>query len=349
MTADLVKCRFCGSLVSERRLEKHIKRVHGQSRSNGVDAEKHLTIISGQQLAKARDIEKVARVLEVFPKRGLKLLEKLERVYPSDPDVCFNKGVALLRLNRIEEAIASFQKTLRLDNNHKRARSGLKMAMSAMNMLSLYSNTTNDMKRTGKEVDEMGTVANEARQNGFLELALKMGEIMLKLDKEKFGALNDLGMTYALMRRYEKALVCYEGALEIKPDMSEALSNKALLKMMTHRLDEAFSLYERVVVLKPDFLQGWYHLGVISIESGKDDAAMKYLDRATELNDEYYLAWLAKYELLRRQGRLEEAKECSNKAIELNPEYAAEVLLAEGSGKGGLSVHTSHMEAKRER
>lgn len=273
------------------------------------------------------------RLLTYSPKKGLKFLHRLELTYSPNVDVYYNMGVVLLRLNKLEEAARYFEKTLQLKADYEDARENLDLIMRIKIIL--------NKKHTEADLEEMGTLANYAREGELFDLAKKIGALMVDVDKEKIGALNDLGLTFQAQREFDEATKYYDKALEIEPKMFEALSNKAFCMMQTDRFDEAYRLYEKSIELKNDFLQGWYHLGYINIKRENYPEALNCLDKAIELNDEYYLAWFAKYTLLTKMKRTEEAERCLNKATELNLEYAAQLALGEGK-----KVHTTNMHSK---
>lgn len=276
---------------------------------------------------------KAMRLLEYSPKKGFKFLRKMELAYSPNVDVYYNMGVALLHLNRLEDAMRYFEKTLRLEENHEPARENLDQLQRIMKIL--------NKKCTEEDIEEMGTLANIARESKLFDIALRIGSIMVEVDSEKKGSLNDLGLTYQAQKKFEEAAEYYDMALKIDPDMAEALSNKAFCMLISNRLDDAYRLCERSVELNPDFLQSWYHLGLIDINRANYDEALNHLNRAIELNDEYYLAWIAKYDLFCRMKKPEEAERCLDKAIELNPEFAAQIVL----GKAGR-IHTTNMHSK---
>jgi tetratricopeptide (TPR) repeat protein len=302
-----------------RKLQKHIERVHALAKKRGTVPESRLL--------------KAMRLLTYSPEKGFKFLQRLEVTYSPNADVYYNMGVALLRLNKLEVAARYFEKTLQLEADHKCARENLDLIVRTKTIL--------NKKHTEADLEEMGTLANYAREGELFDLAKKIGDIMVDVDKEKTGALNDLGLTFQAQKEFDEAIKYYDKALEIEPDMFEALSNKAFCMMITNRYDEAYRLYKRSIELRIDFLQGWYHLGYINIERGNYAEALNCLDKALELNDEYYLAWFAKYELLTKMKRTEEAERCLNKATELNFEFAAQLALGEGE-----KVHTTNMHAK---
>ena len=276
---------------------------------------------------------KALRLLTISPKKGLNFLHTLELTYAPNVLVYFNMGVVLLRLNKLEEAARYFEKTLQLKADYEDARQNLGLIVRTMTIL--------NKKNTETDLEEMGTLADYAREAELFELAKIIGTLMVDVDKEKMRSLNDLGLTFQAQKKFNKAIKYYDIALEIKPDMFEALGNKAYCMMLTDRFDEAYKLYEKSIEVKNDFLQGWYHLGYINIKRENYPEALKCLDKAIELNDEYYLAWFAKYDLLTKMNRKKEAERCLNKATELNVEYAVQHALGEGK-----KTHTTNMHSK---
>src|SRR3989337_3671138 len=129
---------------------------------------------------------KAMRLLEYSPKKGFKFLRKLELTYAPNVDVYYNMGVALLRLNKLEEAAKYFEKTLQLKADYEDARENLELTARARDIIS--------RKCTEGDLEEMGTLANYARDAGLFALAIKIGNFMVEVDKKKVGALNDLGL-----------------------------------------------------------------------------------------------------------------------------------------------------------
>ena len=269
------------------------------------------------------------------PMKGLEVLRRLEVNYPPDVDVYYNAGVALLHLGRYDEAERYFEKAFQIEPDNEYVRENLYSLLSLKKILS---------KRCSQDdLEEMGTVANTARDAGMLELAERIGNLMVDIDRGP-GAFNDLGLTFQYQQEFEKAIQCYDKALGIDPDMREALSNKAFCLMMTEKLDEAYTLYKRILEMTPDFLQGWYHMGVINVWKEKYEEALPHLDKAIELNDEYYLAWFAKFEALKKLKRTDQANQCLEKAMSLNPEHCMELALGVAD-----FVQTTHMHTKNPR
>ena len=303
----------------KKKLQKHNEKVH-------TLAEKRVQV-PGSRLLKAM------RLLAYSPKKGLKFLHRLELTYSPNVDVYYNMGIVLLRLNKLEDAAEYFEKTLQLEADYEDARQNLDLLMRIKIIL--------NKKHVEADLEELGTLADYAREGELFDLAKQICEVMVDVDTEKVGALNDSGLTFQAQKKFEEAMKYYDKALEIEPDMFEALSNKAFCLMITKRNDEAYRHYKRSIELRNDFLQGWYHLGLINIERGNYAEALDCLDKAIELNDEYYLAWFAKYTLFTKMKRTVEADHCLDKAMELNFEYTVQLALGEDE-----KTHTTNMHAK---
>jgi tetratricopeptide (TPR) repeat protein len=212
--------------VSRKKFHKHMRQFHTQKTELEIPKPRALKGWSIPEAQWLRAIE----LLADSPEKGLEVLRKLEVNYPPNVDVYYNTGVALLHLGRYDEAERYFEKALQTEPDNEYIRENLDSLLSLKKILS---------KRCSQDdLEEMGTVANTARDAGRLELAERIGNLMVDIDRGP-GAFNDLGLTFQYQQEFEKAIQCYDKGLGIDPDMREALSNKAFCLMMTEKLDEA--------------------------------------------------------------------------------------------------------------
>src|SRR3990170_5948486 len=112
-------------------LQKHMKKVH-------AGFEKRRIIPESCML-------KAMRLLEYSPKKGFKFLRKLELTYAPNVDAYYNMGVALLRLNKLEEAAKYFEKTLHLKADYEDARENLGLIVRIRTILN-KKNTETDLE-----------------------------------------------------------------------------------------------------------------------------------------------------------------------------------------------------------
>ena len=275
----------------------------------------------------------LSKILIPSPREGIESVNSVLR-HNQKADDYYDMAMTFLRLGELEQAESCFKDALNLEPGDGDTQKALDLTRKAMRILG----GTEELQAS--DLDWMGTVLHIARDGEMFELALKVGEKMVEVDTGG-GALNDLGLVYLSMDQNDKALECFDRALQIEPDMPEALVQKALCLMIDEKYDEASALYTRALQSKPDFPQGWYNLGVISIRKENYEEAIRLLDKAIGLNDEYYMAWFAKFQALERLRRTADAERCLKRAMALNPSYVMKSL----AGKG-IDRHTSNIHAK---
>jgi protein O-GlcNAc transferase len=128
-----------------------------------------------------------------------------------------------------------------------------------------------------------------------------------------------LGNALAAQGRVDQAIVHYERALALMPDLAEAHNNLGIALVTQGKIDQAIAHYERALALKPDYAEAHNNLGLALVAQGKIDQAIAHYERALALKPDY-------------------AEAHSNLLLTLN--YA--------SGKDSAAVYSAHVDfAKR--
>jgi len=73
--------------------------------------------------------------------------------------------------------------------------------------------------------------------------------------------------------RLEEAVVCFERALQLKPEMAAVHYNLGNALHALDRLEEAEASYERAVALDPDYAKAYHNLGCVLCAQGRHDTA----------------------------------------------------------------------------
>ena len=156
----------------------------------------------------------------------------------------------------------------------------------------------------------------------FLEKAVKVS----KKGREKAGALNNLGIAlsrWALIKgkepeearkKYEKAIECYDRALEINPNFVEAWNNKGNVLDELGRYEEAIECYDKALEINPNYAEAWNNKGVTLSMLRRYEEAIECFDRALEINPNYAKVWYNKGNVLGKLERHKEAVESKGKA-----------------------------------
>jgi tetratricopeptide (TPR) repeat protein len=139
----------------------------------------------------------------------------------------------------------------------------------------------------------------------------------------------DGGNVYFYKREYNKALDCYEKALDIDPNNGYAWYYKGGSLYYLQRYNEAIASYDKAIKINPDYAEAWIAIGLSLHNLQRYNEAIASYDKAIKINPDYAYAWHCKGGSLHNLQRYNEAIECYDKAIKINPDYA-EAWIAKG-------------------
>jgi tetratricopeptide (TPR) repeat protein len=144
------------------------------------------------------------------------------------------------------------------------------------------------------------------------------------------------GNEYFYKEEYNKAIQCYDRALEIEPNNADIWNNKghALDDLGNH--EEAIQCYDKALELDSNHAIAWNNKGFALAKLGKYNEAIQCYDKTLELDSNHAIAWNNKgFALgyptaiarawnnkglaLENLGNHEEALQCYDKALELDP------------------------------
>jgi superkiller protein 3 len=88
--------------------------------------------------------------------------------------------------------------------------------------------------------------------------------------------------------RYPEAIVCYDHAVQLKPDYYQAWSNRGSAYAKWYRYEDAIASYNVALKLKPEDAGIWYNKACCYASGGHVEQAMETLQKALALNPEEY-------------------------------------------------------------
>ena len=138
-----------------------------------------------------------------------------------------NRGVALQKLGRHEEALAAYDRAVALKSDYANA----------------HFNRGSLLKRMGRH-----------------EEALASYDRAILLNPLHAEALNNRAALLQVMHRPDEALRGYDQVLAIQPDHAEALNNRGTVLASLGRMDEAEQMFRRACEVRPNFSDPWYNL-----------------------------------------------------------------------------------------
>lgn len=183
----------------------------------------------------------------------------------------------------------------------------------------------------------------EKRYQDFKNLREELSEIYFKLTGEKIKEetpeeleaweLVNKGASLANLGKYQEAIICYNNALEINPNLEGAWNNKGVALENLNKYQEAIVCFDRAIVINAKFDQPWYNKGNIFYTLGKFQEAIFCLQKALEINPMHIWAWIGMGIVLENLEKFQDAIYCYEKAIKLNPKCV------EAWYNAGISFH----------
>jgi tetratricopeptide (TPR) repeat protein len=97
--------------------------------------------------------------------------------------------------------------------------------------------------------------------------------------------LREVGKLYDANGEYDRALACFDRAVEFKPDLPEAWYIRGNALFNLGRYEEAIASYDKAVAIKPDYHQAWYNRGVALGNLGRLEEAIASYDQAVAIKN----------------------------------------------------------------
>ena len=170
---------------------------------------------------------------------------------PANPRAHDNLGIVLAGLGRVQDAIAHYELSLRIDPSAPEA----------------HYNYANALWQTGRS-----------------EEAISQYQEALRIRPADIKAHTKLGNVLQLMGRTQPAIDQYEQALRINPDYAEAHNNLGMALVVRGRIPEGIAHYERALQIDPHLAAAHCNLGLALERTGRVPEAIAHCEQALEIN-----------------------------------------------------------------
>ena len=207
---------------------------------------------------------------------------------PDHADALVNRGNALGKLRRREDALASYDRALELRPAHVEAlvrRGGTLLDLRKYDeALKSYDRALALRPDYAEALVNRGVTLHELKQSAD---ALSSYDRALAIEPNNIDALTNRGVALHDLGRYGEALASHERALAAQPDHAAALSNRGLSLHKLGRVDEALASYDRALALQPDYADALVNRGVTLHDLERFDEALASYDRAIALRSDH--------------------------------------------------------------
>ena len=221
------------------------------------------------------------------------LFEHATRVTRGNHIAHINLGSALMRENRVEEAIANFKEAIRIRPTY---------------------------------YDGWNSLGNALSRQGQFADALKSYSESLRFNPAFADAYNGAGFSLANLNRTTEAAEQYAAALRLKQDFPEAHFNFASLLESQGKLKEAEQHYTDALRYKPGLAEARTALGLLAMRQGKFADAVAQFTTVVHLRPDDPDAHLRLGVALSNQQKVEAAMTEFRETLRLRPETPAALV-----------------------
>lgn len=165
-------------------------------------------------------------------------------------------------------------------------------------------------------------------QKGDVDAAIEQFRLALQIQPD---AKTFCRLAEALLgkRQPDEAIVYFNKAIELDPDMAIAYDGLGRAYMAKRQLDDASQNFQKALQIQPDMPLSWYNLGNVCAETGKFDMAVACFQKAVGLQDDFAPAHNNLANIFEMEGRAGEAIAQWRAALKSNPNLtSAQVNLA---------------------
>jgi tetratricopeptide (TPR) repeat protein/CHAT domain-containing protein len=253
-------------------------------------------------------------------KDAIACFDKILKLKPNDYETWFVRGVALEKLYKFEEALNSYRNALKINSIYDRAWQG---CGNVLIFLEQYEDAIISFDKAIEFGSNDGqTWSNRGSALAILERyeeSIFSYNTALKLDPDDPSTWNNRGTALVNSENLEEAIASFDKAVEIQPSFHEAWSARgnAFLQLELYR--EALASFDKAVKLEPENYEAWSNHGIALTNLQRYKEAIHSFDKAIEIKSNYLAAWNGRGLVLLKSGNLEYAIASFDKAIEFKP------------------------------
>jgi tetratricopeptide (TPR) repeat protein len=166
-------------------------------------------------------------------------------------------------------------------------------------------------------------LGNVLGQAGRKQEAILQYEQALRIKPNLAEAQNNLGSDLQQIGKLDEAMEHFDQALRIEPDYAEAHDNLGFVLFQLHKVPEAKAQYEEALRLKPDLADAHRNLGNVLVGLGNVTEAIQHFEEALRIKpDDSRAHCNLGVALLGQAGRVREAIGHLEQALRIDPGYA---------------------------
>lgn len=278
--------------------------------------------------------QRIARIIEID-----EVLSELHQTGDHQAALLYEQGNIFSANTQYEEAIASYDKALRLKPDFSQAwfnRASIlyqvgKYRESLISYERALQINSDDHEAWQSRGDVLGHL-------GRYEEAIASYDRSLQIEPNQYRSWYDRGVALSLLGRYNEAILSFDKTLIINPNQYRTWYNRGVVLGNLGRYIEALNSYDIALKLNPNDREVWKNQGAMLGNLERYEEEIFAYQKALELDNSDYEVWYNKGMAFRQLGRYEEAVISFDKALKLNPNDD-EVWYNRGNTLGDLSKY----------
>ena len=244
-----------------------------------------------------------------------------------------NLGYILWQSGRFAEAIAEYQKALKIKPDFAAAHNNLGAVLlqnkqrvdGARGQNGVFDEAIEHYRRA-LQINPDFTKAHinlgdALLQKGQIDEAIAHFQKALETQPNDAETETAFGNALSQKRQVDEAIKHYQKALQIDPDYPEARYNLGNAFVAEGKYNDSIAAYEAAIRLRPDHYDAHHNLGCLLAAIGKNDEALKQFNEALRINSNSAESHCYLGILLGRMGHREEGIAHLHEALRLKPDY----------------------------
>jgi tetratricopeptide (TPR) repeat protein len=294
----------------------------GQQPPQGANP-RHSPPPGGSNEFEALHLLALSRLQQQDYEAGVNLLTAALRLAPGSVEAWANLGLALVAIDRHDEAVASFDRALAIRPDFAEV---LCSRGVALGKLGRYEQALAGFDHAlAIRPDYPEALYNRGVMLGHLERhehAVDSYDRALAIDPTHAKALNNRGNALGHLGRNEEAIASFDRALAIRPDFTEALINRGLTLAELGRHDDAIADFDRALAIEPGRAETLFNRGNALVSLNRPEEAIASFDQAIAIRPRWPDAISNRGMALVNLNRQTEAIASFVSATALEPDHA---------------------------
>ena len=276
---------------------------------------------------------------------ALASFDKAIRIKPDMVEAHNNRGNILCGMGRHAEALPSYDKAASLQPRYAPSFYNRGVALQALRRfdeaLQSYGKALEIQANYAQAWSNRGTVLREMKR---LDQALQSFDNCLRLNPQDHAGWYNRGTILRDLKRPSEALEGFNMALAIKPDFFEALNNRGVILQQLYRFQPALADFEKALAIRPGDFDARLNQAGILRDLNRLEEALSLAEELAAANPDSAEAQSNLGTVLHRMKRHAQALESFDRAFALRP-GDGEALYNRGIALQGLNRHEEALAA----